>query len=301
MSEVTISNDLLKTVINPDIGAEVLAFFAYKNGKEIAIMPDSRDTDCSLTASSFLMIPYSNRIEDGKFSFEGNEYQLKNGEKHSIHGDTRKRKWSYQQISQDRVVCSFNSTDFDNVNWPWPFSVEVDYSIEGNSFTSKISLKNDGNTPMPAGFGWHPYYNRSLTQKNEPVYVQFKTAGVYPDINENCIPSGNPQNPVEKLDFSKEKMLDPKVHIDNCYQGYDGNGHILWPNSGIKASYKCSSECSHVIFFNPDDPFFAFEPATNANNGVNHFDDKEFKCGTVSVKPGETYSASFSIIIDIRS
>jgi aldose 1-epimerase len=301
MSEITISNELLKTVIDPDYGAAVKALYLNKDGNEIEIMPDCLKDNSSLDASSFLMLPYSNRIENGKFTFDGKEYRLKNAEKHSIHGDTRKRKWSYSQPSQDRIVCSFDSTDFDDINWPWPFSAEVDYSLSGNTFTSNITLKNKGNTSMPAGFGWHPYYNRSLTQENEPVFIQFETAGVYPDINNNCIPSGNPEKPSEKLDFSKEKQLDPKVHIDNCYQGYDGKGYIAWPNSGIKASYECSSECTHVIFYNPDASTFAFEPATNANNGVNHFEDKDFKCGTVSLNPGEVLSASFSIIVDIIS
>jgi aldose 1-epimerase len=301
MSEITISNKLLKAVINPAYGAAVLAFSANKNETEIDIMPDTRKESCKLDASSFLMIPYSNRIENGKFSFEKKEYQLKNGEKHSIHGDTRKRKWNYQQISQSRIICNFNSADFNDINWPWSFSAEVDYTLTGNTFTSKITLKNNGTTSMPAGFGWHPYYNRSLTQENEPVFVQFKTEGVYPDVNNTCIPSGTPEKPSKKQDFVTEKQLDSKIHIDSCYQGYDGKGHILWPNSGIKASYECSSECSHLIFYNPDESFFAFEPATNANNGINHFDNIDFKCGTVALKPGESLSASFTIEIDIIS
>jgi len=301
MSEVTTSNELLKAVINPDYGAAVLAFYVKKDKKEIAIMPDSRKDSNSLDASSFLMIPYSNRIEDGTFTFNEKNHQLKNGKNHSIHGDTRKSKWIIEEINQDRIICYFDSSKYKDVNWPWPFSAEVDYSISGNTFKSRITLKNNGDTPMPAGFGWHPYYSRSLTKENEPVFVQFETEGVYPDINENCIPSGNPEKPFGKLDFSIEKQLDPKVHIDNCYQGYNGKGHMLWPDSGIKVSYECSPECSHLIFFNPDDPFFAFEPATNANNGVNHFNDEVFKCGTVSLKPGEKLSASFSIKIDFIS
>ena len=299
MSEITISNELLTTVINPDYGAAVLSFSVNKNGNKIDIMPNTRKESCKLDASSFLMIPYSNRIENGKFNFEKKEYQLKNGEKHSIHGDTRKRKWDYQQTSQSRVICSFDSNEFNDINWPWQFRAEVDYSLSGNTFTSKITLTNNSNTSMPAGFGWHPYYNRSLTQENEPVLVQFKTEGIYPDINGSCIPSGNPIPPSEKLDFSKEKHLDPKTHIDNCYHGYDGKGHIIWPLSGIKVSYECTPECSHLIFYNPDESFFAFEPATNANNGINHIGDNIFKCGCVSLKPGETLSASFSINIDI--
>jgi len=301
MSEITISNELLKAVINPDYGAAVLAFYAIKDGTELAIMPDSRNDINSLDASSFLMIPYSNRIKNGMFTFEDKKYNLENGKNHAIHGDTRKRKWSYTQTSPNRVLCFFYSTDFENINWPWPFSVEVDYLISGNTFCTKIAVKNESDRLMPAGFGWHPYYNRTLTQKNEPVFVQFKTEGVYPDVNGTCIPSGTPSKAFGKLDFSEEKQLDPKVHIDNCYQGYDGNGHILWPNSGIKASYDCSPECSHLIFFNPDEPFFAFEPATNANNGVNHLGDKDFKCGTASLEPSEVLSASFSIKIDFTN
>ena len=298
MSKVIISDGNLKSIISPDYGAAVLALFFLKDNREIAIMPDATRETCKLDASSFLMIPYSNRIENGKFAFEGKNYHLRDGNKHSIHGDTRKRKWNYEKVSDSKVICIFDSKEHDNVNWPWPFSAEAEYFISDNTFTSKISLRNEGSTPMPAGFGWHPYYNRSLTKNNEAVHIQFKTNGVYPDTNGNCIPSGHSLPSSKKLDFSKEKQLDPKVHIDNCYEGYDGKGYILWPESKIKASYNCSPECSHVIFFNPDETFFAFEPATNANNGVNHMKDEGFNSGTVVLKPGETLTATFAVKVE---
>ncbi len=298
MSEVIINDGNLKSIISPDYGAAVLALYFSKDDHEIAIMPDATQKGCKLDASSFLMIPYSNRIENGSFTFEGKNYQLRNGDKHSIHGDARKRKWNYEKVSDSKVVCLFNSAEHENVNWPWPFTAKVEYSISDNSFTSKVSLKNEGNTPMPAGFGWHPYYNRSLTKSNEAVHIQFKTNGVYPDTDGNCIPTGCSLPPSDKLDFSKEKLLDPKVHIDNCYEGYNGKGYILWSESKIKASYSCSPECSHVIFFNPDETFFAFEPATNANNGVNHINDKNFNSGTVTLQPGETLTATFAVKVE---
>ena len=123
---------------------------------------------------------------------------------------------------------------------------------------------------MPAGFGWHPFYRRGLTRDGETVRLQMKVQAAYPDAHGNRIPSG-PAEPVSPAqDFSLEKPLLPDHFLDTCFRGYDGRGHIAWPESGIKLSFRCSPVCSHLVIYNPTgQPYFAVEPVTNANNGVN--------------------------------
>ncbi len=71
MSELIINNRSLRLIVNPERGMSVMAFFARRGDDWLAIMPDTRDGSSDLASASFLMMPYSNRVEDGRFVFEG--------------------------------------------------------------------------------------------------------------------------------------------------------------------------------------------------------------------------------------
>ena len=98
--------------------------------------------------------------------------------------------------------------------------------------------------------------------------------------------------------LSVAMILPPDFFIDSCYQGYDGNGHIAWPGSDVKIEFDCSPACRHLVLYNPlDEPYFAVEPATNANNGINLYSGGEPDSGVVVLMPGECMEASFTMRI----
>lgn len=200
----------------------------------------------------------------------------------------RFRPWVVEEATPSRVRCAFRSTEHKNVNWPWPFEI-AEYSVTGQVFSSRLTLWNRGRSIMPAGFGWHPYFSRALTRDGEPVRLQMKVTGVYPDASGNRIPSGPPQALAADRAFSIEGLLTPDNLLDACFYGYDGKGHISWPESGIKVSFDCSPECTHLIVYNPaESPHFAVEPVTNANNGVNILASGRSDSGVVALPPGES-------------
>ena len=63
MPTITLKNDLLRVTIDPGRGTSILAFYARKGNAWLPLMPDARQGRSWLDAASFLMIPYSNRIE----------------------------------------------------------------------------------------------------------------------------------------------------------------------------------------------------------------------------------------------
>jgi aldose 1-epimerase len=262
-------------------------------------MPDVRNGESALKASSFVMIPYSNRIEHGRFTFGGRHYQLANGERHASHGDVRTRPWVVEAVSGQDIRCVFDARQHEGVNWPWPFAAELTYALDDLLLTSTITIWNRAESPMPVGTGWHPYYSRWLTRPGEPVQVQFKVTGVYPDANDNRIPSGPPQPLAPHQDFSSLHTLAPDHFVDCCCTGYDGGGAIAWPESGIHLRYRCSATCTHLIFFNPAKPYFALEPVTNANNGVNLYAQGEPSSGIRVLAPGESLQASFGMQVEV--
>ncbi len=296
MSAITLENEFLRVSIDPEQGTSILAFHVHQHGSWLPVMPDTREKGSKLNSASFLMVPYSNRIENGAFSFQGKSYQLAHGEYHAMHGDVHSRTWRVEETTTAHLRCTFRSTEYEAVNWPWPFEAHAEYLLEGAVLSSRLALWNRGQSAMPAGFGWHPFYNRALARQGEPVRLCMRVAGVYPDANGNRIPSGPVQPLLAEQDFSAERTLDPDYFLDSCFQGYDGGGYIVWPESGVKLSYACSRQCTHLVIYNPlQSPFFAVEPVTNANNGVNLHARGWPGSGIVVLSPGECLEAQFDL------
>jgi aldose 1-epimerase len=295
---VVLEDGGLRVQIDPANGCGVMGFWTADNDAWLALMPDAGDARLGLKASSFLMVPYSNRIEAGRFVFEGTQYQLKNGESHAIHGDVRQHAWVVEAAGNQQLRCRFSSADHSDINWPWAFEVLAEYTLEDGVFSSHLSLSNKADTPMPAGFGWHPYFMRHLTRKGEPVHLAFGVQSAYPDAHGTRIPSGPPQALEAHQDFSAEKELTPDNFLDTCFYGYDGTGHIAWPESGLRLHFDCSAACRHLILYNPEQPYFAVEPVTNANNGVNLYAQGDKSSGMQVLAPGGKLEADFSLRVE---
>ncbi|MCB0064607.1 MAG: hypothetical protein KDE19_20935, partial [Caldilineaceae bacterium] len=240
MTILTLSNQQLQLTVDPTQGVNIVAAYAQRQGQWLPFMPDVTTGASDLKASSFILIPYSNRIENGAFTFQGKAYQLANGARHASHGDVRTRPWQVAEQSDTQITCTFDSANFTDVNWPWPFTATVRYALVGNQLGSTLTVTNRGQSAMPAGLGWHPYYNRTITRDGEPILLHFEVTTVYPDANDNRIPSGPAQPLAANQDFRTERQLTPENFIDACFYGYDGNGTIAWPESGIRLRYQAS-------------------------------------------------------------
>ncbi len=295
MGTVTLANEHWQLVVDPEQGVNVMAGYLHQDGEWLAVMPDARRAETALQASSFVLVPYSNRIEDGRFTFAGETHQLANGERHASHGDVRGRPWQIQEQSAGAITCTIDSRDFDDSNWPWPFTATVTYALIDKQVHSELSVTNLGQSAMPAGLGWHPYYNRTLTEADEPVYLHFQVESVYPDANDNRIPSGPAEPLAPNQDFRRERVLAPANFIDACFHGYDGGGTIAWPASNVRLHYHASANCGHLILYNPAKPYFAVEPVTNANNGVNLLAAGDPTSGIEILEPRATMRATFTV------
>lgn len=281
----------------PEIGGSITECSVFRSGQWISIMrPGEEPLTRSSNASSFVLIPYSNRIRDGRFIFERTDYQLRGAEKHAIHGDVRDRVLKVLEYRNEKTVLGFDSGDFNDVNFPFPFSAQMTYALEGLRISSHIKVTNVGNTAMPAGCGFHPYFNRRMPGSNGEVELQLAVGGVYP--GDTPLPIG-PAGPIQPdQDFTVQRALD--VELDNCFAGWNREAVIDWPGSGIKARIRADSNMEHIILYSPKGKsFFALEPVTHANDGFNLLAQGDRNCGVVVLHPGESLETGFEIALEI--
>lgn len=292
---IVLENELLRLAIDPGIGASVVGFELRRDGDLLPLLRPAPDPlGRSSNASSFTLAPYSNRIRDGVFCFEGRGHRLRHGEKHAIHGDVRDRPWRVVSKSATGVAVEIDSRDFADFNFPFPIVCRARFALEGPILAMSLRLENAGSERMPAGFGFHPYFERALVA-GENVRLGFRVTGVYP--GETPLPTGPPIPVPGTMDFSKPRSLE--VTLDQCFSGWDGRALLEWPVSGVRAHVEASSVFGHVILYSPaGEPFFALEPVTNANDGLNLLASGQAGTGVVVLAAGEALEGEVRIRIE---
>ncbi|MFK8079707.1 MAG: hypothetical protein AB8B97_05430 [Granulosicoccus sp.] len=245
-----------------------------------------------LPAANFHMIPYSNRIRDGRFTFNSETVQLENGQTHSIHGALRKLPWQVIESDSGSLICEFDSRTDGPINWPWPMLARIEQRVSGATLTSDITIRNLGESDMPAGTGWHPYFVRNIGQSGPTLTLPVES--VFPDEAGDCLPDGAAVPLFDALDFRRPRRLDPDQRIDCCLAGLSGACHIHWQQAGIELVMVASEACRFLVLFNPDMPHFAVEPVTNANDAFN-LDAAGIDSGSRILPAGEDFTVSMSI------
>ncbi len=254
-----------------------------------ATEPLSRSSD----AASFSLAPYSNRVRDGRFEFDGRSYDLRMAEKHAIHGDVRDRPWSCVKTTETRAEYELDSRSFDDFNFPFSIHARTSYVLDGASFTMKLDVENTSNVRMPAGGGFHPYFVRALAGEGDGVELEHRVGGVYP-AGDPPLPTGAAVPISAEQDFQDRRPLE--VVLDHCFSDWDGQASILWPKSSVQIDMTASESLRHLIVYSPESqPFFALEPVSHANDAFNLARAGHVGVGMTALEPGEVLSMAVTL------
>jgi len=294
MSLIELQSHHFKLALQSDKGLQSVRCQIFHRQEWVDLMPDCLATNAHLTASNFHLVPYSNRVRDGKFSFEQQSYVLQDAARHAIHGALRNKPWRTLEVSARHVVAEYDTRKDGEVNWPWPMQCQASYALNENELIGQLQLTNHGNSNMPAGLGWHPYFCRYVNGA-EPT-LELPVSGVYPDSGGDCLPIGAPVNMHSAVDFRSPRRLDETTRIDHCFSGFESPARLAWPNAGVSIELSASENCTHLILFNPDKPYFAVEPVTNANDAFN-LESQGVEAGVTVLAPEQTLHATMKIAL----
>lgn len=104
------------------------------------------------------LIPWPNRLADGRYSFGGADHQLAltEPERHNaIHGLLRWRSWRMLLHEAASVVVGCRLQPMPG--YPFCLEMQISYSLAEHGLTVATTAVNRGDTPCPYGAGAHPY------------------------------------------------------------------------------------------------------------------------------------------------
>jgi len=135
------------------------------------------------------LIPWPNRVRDGKWTWQGEERQLaitEPAQHNAIHGLVRWLGWTVADRAADSVTL--RCATWPQPGYPWPLEVSVRYAVGDEGLTVEQSITNRGDNPAPVAAGAHPYLTVGTDRVDDAVL--HVDAGAWIDTGEQQIPTG---------------------------------------------------------------------------------------------------------------
>jgi aldose 1-epimerase len=104
------------------------------------------------------LVPWPNRLADGRYAFDGEELQLALSEpekSNAIHGLARWAAWDV--VHRETTRATLAHVVWPQAGYPFHLRVEVHYELAGSGLTVTTTATNLGARRLPYGLGFHPY------------------------------------------------------------------------------------------------------------------------------------------------
>ncbi|GAB5073821.1 aldose-1-epimerase [Citrobacter sedlakii] len=164
-----------------------------------------------------VLVPWPNRIANGCYRYQGQEFQLpvnEHASRAAIHGFLAWRDWQVADAAPDNVTL----TAFLPPSYGYPFSLftTVIYSLDREKGLSvEIISENAGQLPAPYGAGIHPYLTCNLSPVDN-YRVQIPAKQVFAVDSRSNPTSLHPAQELD-LDFSLPRTIGTRK-IDHTFK-----------------------------------------------------------------------------------
>ncbi len=200
-------------------------------------------TEIQTRGGMALLIPFANRIKNGKYVWNGKTYELKiNQEGNAIHGFAIDKEFQVIERNENSI---FLSTSIKDPGYPSNLLVNVKYELK-KKLNLEIEIINEGKENAPLLVGTHPYFIVEGKWKISPNKAK-------KCISRNKIPTGEfedsiinygefddcfyfPENVIINSKYSKIKLIKQNMDFIHMYTGIKGSLAVE-PMSGAPDSF----------------------------------------------------------------
>lgn len=259
-TQFTISDGVAEAIVVPELGAALASYDLIDKGERTPLLRPCRDLAHAhpFDLASNLLLPWSNRISGGGFSFAGAFHPLAPnipGEPYPIHGNGFSSAWAIEMATARDIELTLTS----NGPGPFRYAARASYALSAGALTMRLNIANRGADPLPFGLGFHLWFLRTkqtLLQAGAK-HVVFETGDHLP--SSEAVVSSRPE-----WNFGEPRLL-PKDWINNAFLGWDGRADIYWLDRKLALRIEADPRLDVYIVYSPslEADFFCFEPVTH--------------------------------------
>lgn len=245
-------------------------------------------------SSGAVLVPWPNRIRDGRYAFDGSQFQLPLTEPaagNASHGLVKWVRWGCQDLAPDALTLVHDLVP--QTGYPFELRLELRYALDPVAgLTVRLTALNTGVSAAPFGAGFHPY----LDLAGHPLDTAelLVPADTVLLTDDRQIPISRQSVAGTGFDF---RVLRPigDDRLDHGYADLIGQSALL-RTSERTIAVSWDSRFTHLQVFTP--PFItpgrnavAIEPMSCPADAFNSGQD------LVRLAPGESWSGSWSIAV----
>lgn len=293
---VRIADGEASVVLAPRIGGAIAAYrWETSDGTLDWLRPAAVDAIRRADAGSmscFPLVPYSNRIRNGKFRFRGEDVRLPvspSEDPHFEHGHGWRKPWEVLDVGPGKAVMRYvHEAD----EWPWRYEAVQQVSLIAGALVLDLSIRNLSERFMPAGLGIHPYF--PVTPK---ARVEARVDRMW-ETDSEVLPTRlvRPRDGADPNTGIEISALD----IDNVFTGWTGNARIIWPEKGASLALNAEGRLHFLVLYaQRSEADFCVEPVSNATDAFNLGDADESDVGVTALASGDCLAARIELCPEI--
>jgi aldose 1-epimerase len=252
-----------------------------------------------------ILFPFPNRIRDGRFTWDGKEYQLPLNDpvkKNAIHGFACRRPWRVVDQGADGasawVTAEFQgSRDAADCrdSWPADYRIRITYRLSPARLAVEAVADNPDKKRLPCGLGYHPYFRVD----EKACFVQVPTRR-YWELEE-CLPSGKRPDVRGMRDLNQPRPLQ-ELTLDDVLTDLGGTaagglcfrGSIRRPQAELRVATSAGFR-ELVVFTPPHRQAFCIEPYTCTTDAIN-LTQRGVDAGLTVLDPGQAWTG----VVELR-
>lgn len=247
--------------IAPQYGAMLHGFCVVTDNGETLNVVDGYSSKADVlntldrSYKSSKLSPFVCRIAEGKYSFEGTDFEFANKfpDGSAIHGLLFNKNFKITDEFMDDHSGSVSLRYHykkDDPAYPFDYVCEVRYTLHPDSTLQiETTVLNLDDKSLPIADGWHPYF--TLGNKVDDYILQFNSASML-EFNDKLIPTGKT---VEEASYRVPHRIGERS-LDNCFivEHKDNVACCILhnPNNKLTLSFNTSANYRYLQIFTPD-------------------------------------------------
>jgi aldose 1-epimerase len=301
---VTLRAGELQVLLAPEVGGSIAAFSrAWQEGRlrrELHWLRPATATGLHarnpLAMASFPLVPFCNRIREGRASFEGRAVHVPPNHPgadapHPLHGLGWLLPWQVERADESEAVLALEVEASEA--WPWRFVARQHFALQERVLTVTLTVRNTDSAAMPLGLGHHPYFpHHPGTRVTSPVEAMWVADA---EVMPLRLERGGP------VDALRQGVELARLDLDNNFSGWQRSTRIEWPadvhGPARALTMEAEAPLDYFVLYCPrgHDAFCA-EPVSQCTDWLNLL--PRFGAGPLGgarLAPGESLAARFTL------
>lgn len=284
---VSIASDGLVAEINP-FGAE-LSSLRDAQGREYMTDADP----AYWTGRAPLLFPIVGQLNNDTLRIDGRAYTMKK------HGFARKSAFSVVRHDVNRATFRLTDDDATRAQYPFAFELDADFVLDETTLAMTVTIRNPGDDPLPASFGFHPAFAWPLPGgERDRQVIEFEHDE--PEAIAVLAPDGTiaPQSRPTPVD-GRRLVPDDAMFVDDALIWKTLHSHRLTYGSagGATLDIAFPDTPSLGIWTKPGAHYLCIEPWAGHADPQGFSGDFRSKPGVFQVAPGDAVDFRMTVIV----